>query len=196
VALRKIRIWPDPALKEVAKPVARVDDEIRTLITDLFETMYSANGVGLASTQVAVPKRVLVIDLDPHGEAKKDPELKEEMASWGFTAPTAFINPEIIAHEGEILWEEGCLSVPGITEQVKRHEKVTCRALDKDGKPFEVQASGLFAVALQHEIDHLDGRVFVEYLSKLKRDVIKRKMERLKVDAVDDGLGDDASAPL
>jgi peptide deformylase len=187
MALRKIRIWPDPALKEVAKPVTEVDDAVRELIVDLFETMYDSNGIGLASTQVAVAQRVLVVDLDPHGEGKKDPEIAKDLADSGFTGPLAFVNPEIIAHEGEILWEEGCLSVPGITEQVRRHEKVKVRALDKDGEPFEVTASGLFAVCLQHEIDHLDGRVFVEYLSKLKRDVIKKKMERLRVDAIDDG---------
>jgi len=182
MAVRNIRIWPDPALKEIAVPVATVDEPIRSLIADLFETMYDSNGVGLAATQVAVNLRVLVIDLDPHGEGKKDPEVQGDLDACGFLGPTAFVNPEILRAEGEILWEEGCLSVPGITEKVKRHEHVVVRALDRDGKPFEVEARGLFAVALQHEMDHLKGRVFVEYLSKLKRDVIRRKMERLKVD--------------
>lgn len=188
MAIRRIRIWPDPELSKVAADVEQVDDEIRTLIDDLFATMYEANGVGLAATQVAEHKRVLVIDLDPHGEAKSDPELKEELEEWGFSGPTAFVNPEIVASEGDILWEEGCLSVPGVTEQVKRKERVTVRAMNRDGETFEVNASGLFAVAVQHEMDHLLGKVFVEYLSKLKRDVIKRKMDRLKVEEIDDGV--------
>src|SRR5690606_1011188 len=136
----------------------------------------------------AVHKRVLVIDLDPHGEAAKDAEVAADLASWGFKGPVALINPEIVAAEGEILWQEGCLSVPGINEEVKRKERVKVRALDRDGQPFEIDAAGLFAVASQHEMDHLRGKVFVEYLSKLKRDVIKRKMERLKVDNIDDGV--------
>ncbi|MBI3179597.1 MAG: peptide deformylase [Deltaproteobacteria bacterium] len=188
MAVRKIRIWPDPALKEVAAPVHPIDDEVRRLVSDLFETMYQANGVGLAATQVAVTQRVLVIDLDPHGQAKNDAEVAADLKAMGFAGPTAFINPEIVESEGEILWEEGCLSVPGVTEQVRRHERVVVRALDMQGQPFELNVNGLFAVAVQHEIDHLDGKVFVEYLSKLKRDVIKRKMERLKVEAIDDGV--------
>ncbi len=188
MAVRKIRIWPDPALKEVAKAVERVDDEVRRLVGDLFETMYQANGVGLAATQIAVAQRVLVIDLDPNGQAKTDPEVAADLKSMGFAGPTAFINPEIVAAEGDILWDEGCLSVPGVTEQVRRHERVVVRALGSQGQVFELNVNGLFAVAVQHEIDHLDGRVFVEYLSKLKRDVIKRKMERLKVEAINDGV--------
>ena len=188
MAVRRIRIWPDPELTVVAEPVEQVDDEIRTLIDDLFQTMYKANGVGLAATQVAVHKRVLVIDLDPHNEAAGDPELAAELESWGFKGPTALINPEIVASEGEILWKEGCLSVPGITEEVKRRERVRVRALDGQGQPFELDADGLFAVAIQHEMDHLRGKVFVEYLSKLKRDVIRRKMDRLRVEVMDDGV--------
>jgi len=187
MALRKIRIWPDPELTIVASPVSEVTDEVRQLIDDLFQTMYDANGVGLAATQVAVRQRVLVIDLDPHGDAKNDPDLVDELTAWGFPGPTAFINPEIIASEGVFSWEEGCLSVPGITEPVKRKETVTVRALDRNGEPFELTAHGLFAVAIQHESDHLDGKVFVDYLSKLKRDVIKRKMIRLKAEESDSG---------
>lgn len=187
MAILKIRVWPDPELTKVASPVETVDDSIRQLIDDLFQTMYDANGVGLAATQVAVHKRVLVIDLDPHGEAKSDPEVAEELEEWGFPGPLALINPEIISAEGHVLWEEGCLSVPGITEKVKRKERVRVRALNANGEPFELSAQGLFAVAIQHEMDHLEGKVFVEYLSRLKRDVIRRKMERLKVEAIDDG---------
>jgi peptide deformylase len=158
------------------------------LVADLFETMYEANGVGLAATQVADLRRVLVIDLDPHGEGKKDPEIAKDLESCGFAGPRAYINPVIVESEGEIVWEEGCLSVPGVSEEVKRAERVVVRSLDVDGTETITRAEGLYAVALQHEIDHLDGRVFVEYLSKLKRDVVKRKMERLKADDIDDGV--------
>jgi peptide deformylase len=188
MAIRTIRVWPDPELTKVAKKVSAVDDSTRALIADLFETMYDANGVGLAATQIAVHQRVLVIDLDPHGEAKEDPEVKAELDGWGFPGPLALVNPEIVFAEGEILWDEGCLSVPGITEKVKRRERVRVRALNAHGESFEVEANGLFAVALQHEMDHLEGKVFVEYLSKLKREAIRRKMERLKVEGIDDGV--------
>lgn len=180
MAVREIRIWPDPALKQVAETVLAVDDGVRALIDDLFETMYKANGVGLAATQIAVPRRVVVIDLDPNHEADAAAEIMQELRGWGFEAPMALVNPKIITAAGQIVWEEGCLSVPGVTEPVKRRERVTVDALDRHGQAFTVQATGLFAVALQHEIDHLDGRVFVEYLSKLKRDVIRRKMQRIK----------------
>ncbi|MEZ4270660.1 MAG: peptide deformylase [Myxococcota bacterium] len=194
MAVRKILIWPDPALRQVAKPVKAVDDEIRELIDDLFDTMYKANGVGLAATQIAVNKRVLVIDLDPNQHGQEDPEQREELESWGYTGPLALINPQIISHEGDIIWEEGCLSVPGIVEAVKRFEHVTVQALNKQGQTFEISASGLFSVALQHEMDHLDGKDFVEYLSKVKRDVIKRKMTRMKTSETDDGV--EAAAAL
>jgi peptide deformylase len=188
MAVRKIRIWPDPALKEVAKPVVKVDAEVKGLVDDLFETMYKANGVGLAATQLGVPLRVVTIDIDPRGEAKEDSDLKADLKSTGFRGPIAFINPEIIAADGEIVWDEGCLSVPGETGEVTRKEHVVVKALDAKGQEFTVEAFGLFAVAIQHEMDHLIGKVFVDYLSRLKRDVIKRKMERLKADATDDGV--------
>lgn len=188
MAVRKIRIWPDPALTEVAKPVEQFDDSLRELVDDMFETMYQANGVGLAATQIAEPRRVLVIDLSPSTAPAEETGTAEELARWGFTGPTAFINPEIVESEGHIIWEEGCLSVPGITDKVKRKERVKVRARDVHGEPFEVDAKGLFAVALQHEGDHLNGRTFVEYLSKLKRDVIRRKMMRLKDETDNDGV--------
>lgn len=187
MTVRKICIWPDPALKEIATPVSEVDDTIRTLVDDLFDTMYAANGVGLASTQIAVAKRVLVIDLDAQNERVNNPEIDQELTAWGYTGKVALINPEIISGEGKIVWEEGCLSVPGYTDSVTRKEYIVVRALDPHGKPFELNAHGLFAVAIQHEMDHLDGRVFVEYLSKIKRDVVKRKMLRIK-ETEDDGV--------
>lgn len=188
MAVRRIRIWPDPALKEVARPVANVDGATKTLVEDMFETMYKANGVGLAATQLAVAQRILVIDLDPRAQGKKDAEVQQELDEWNFKKPTAFINPEIVKAEGSIVWEEGCLSVPGVTDGVKRKEHILVRALDVDGNEFMTEAHGLYAVALQHEMDHLTGKVFVEYLSKLKRDVIRRKMERLVAEETDDGV--------
>ncbi len=188
MAVRKIRIWPDPALSEVAKPVETVDDEIRTLIDDMFETMYEANGVGLAATQIAVPHRVLVIDLDPSKDAAEHPEVQAELDAFLFKGAQEFINPEIVAREGSIVWDEGCLSVPGYTDKVKRAEKIEIEALDRNGQKFRLEAVGLYAVALQHEIDHLDGKVFVQYLSRLKRDSVKRKMNKMKKAGIDDGV--------
>jgi peptide deformylase len=188
MAIRTIRIWPDPALAEIADPVIEVNDEVRTLVRDLYETMYKANGVGLAATQIAVPKRVLVIDLDPHGEGKRDAEVAAELSAWGFGGPRAFINPRIVQADGELQLEEGCLSVPGETGAVRRHAHVVVEAIDEQGQPFTLEAHGLYAVAIQHESDHLDGKVFVDYLSKLKRDVIRRKMERLKLEGIGDGV--------
>ena len=188
MAVRKIRIWPDPALSEVAKPVENVDDEIRTLIDDMFETMYEANGVGLAATQIAVPHRVLVIDLDPSKEAGETPELQAELDAFLFKGAQEFINPIITKREGSIVWEEGCLSIPGYTDKVTRSEWVEVEALNRKGEKFTLEAAGLYAVALQHEIDHLDGKVFVQYLSRLKRDSVKRKMNKIKKSGISDGV--------
>jgi peptide deformylase len=178
MAIRKVVIWPDPVLSAVAKPVEKVSDETRALVRDMFDTMYFANGVGLAAPQVGVSQRILVIDLNPRGSAQGE-EL-DDLKAQGFTGPRCFINAEIVKKDGELVWEEGCLSVPGINEEVKRAEHVVVRALDEKGETFELEARGLFAVAIQHEMDHLNGKVFVEYLSRLKRDVIKKKMVRLQ----------------
>jgi peptide deformylase len=151
--------YPDPRLHTVAKPVAVVDERIRTLIDDMAETMYAAPGIGLAATQVNVHERVIVIDIS---------ETRRELR--------VFINPEIVSQSGRALNEEGCLSVPGIYDRVERAERVRVRALDRDGKPFEIDAEGLLAVCIQHEMDHLMGRVFVDYLSPLKRNRIKSRL--------------------
>jgi peptide deformylase len=151
--------YPDARLHTVAKPVAAVDARIRKLVDDMAETMYAAPGIGLAATQVNVHERVIVIDIsDTHDQLR------------------AFINPEIIARSGTEESEEGCLSVPGIFDRVTRAERVTVRALDRDGKPFELSADGLLAVCIQHEMDHLMGKVFVDYLSGLKRTRIKARL--------------------
>ena len=161
MALLPILHYPDPRLHKVASKVAVVDDRIRKLVRDMAETMYSAPGIGLAATQVDVHERVLVIDIsDDHNELR------------------AFINPEILERTGEAEHEEGCLSVPGVYDTVTRAARVKVRALDLRGEPFEVEAEGLLAVCIQHEIDHLDGHVFVEYLSRLKQQRIAAKMKK------------------
>lgn len=163
MALLNILHYPDERLHKVAKPIETVDAEVRQLIDDMVETMYASKGVGLAATQVNVHRRLIVIDVS---EDK--------------SAATAFINPEFLSKSGETSYEEGCLSVPGIYETVNRAERVKVRALDRNGKPFEVEADGLLAICLQHEIDHLDGKVFVEYLSTLKQNRIRTKMKKLE----------------
>jgi peptide deformylase len=161
MALLPILHYPDPLLHTRAKPVAVVDAGIRKLAADMAETMYAAPGIGLAATQVNVHQRLLVLDIS---------EDKSQLQ--------VFINPEILAQEGACEGEEGCLSVPGIYETVQRSERVKVRALNLAGQPFEVDADGLLAVCLQHEIDHLDGKVFVEYLSRLKLSRIKAKLTK------------------
>jgi peptide deformylase len=166
--VREILIWPDPRLRDKASDVAAVDAGVRKLVDDMFETMYAANGVGLAAPQVGVLQRVIVIDTSPRQEAAK---------------PVALINPVIVKLEGETVYSEGCLSIPGESEEVDRAEKAWVRALDRDGNPFTVEAAdGLLAIALQHEIDHLDGTLFVDHISALKRELIKRRMKRLKAE--------------
>jgi peptide deformylase len=166
--VREIVIWPDPVLKEIAKPVDQVDDSIRRLLDDMSETMYAADGVGLAAPQIGVSKRVIVIDVSP-----RQPEQKL----------IHLVNPEIVLAEGKMQYTEGCLSIPGEAEEVERAAKVVVRALDYHGKAFEIAASDdLLAVALQHEFDHLQGTMFVDHLSSLKRDLIRRRMKKLKVE--------------
>ena len=152
--------YPDPRLHTVAKPVAQVDARIRTLVADMLESMYAADGVGLAATQVDVHERVIVMD-----------------TSDGRDDPRVLINPELTSRSDEMTFsDEGCLSVPAIYDKVSRHARITVRSLDRDGQVQEFEAEGLLAVCVQHEMDHLMGKVFVEYLSPLKRDRIKTKM--------------------
>ncbi len=153
--------YPDARLHTVAKPVATVDARIRKLVDDMAETMYAAPGIGLAATQVNVHERIIVIDISETHDALR-----------------VFINPEIVAQSGREESEEGCLSVPGVFDRVQRAERVTVRALDRAGKPFELEADGLLAVCIQHEMDHLMGKVFVDYLSNLKRSRIKAKLAK------------------
>jgi peptide deformylase len=153
--------FPDERLRTIARPVEQVDDKLRAVIDDMFETMYDAPGIGLAATQVDFHKRLIVIDVS---------EEKDQ--------PLVLINPEILEKDGVEEMDEGCLSVPGIYETVKRAERVKIRALDRNGEAFELEADGLLAVCIQHEIDHLDGKLFVDYLSGLKRQRIRKKLEK------------------
>ena len=163
MAKLEILEFPDPRLRTVAKPVEKVDDELRKLIDDMFETMYDAPGIGLAATQVNVHKRVIVMDLS---DDKNEPRV--------------FINPEITPLTQELApYEEGCLSVPGFYEKVKRPARVKIKALDRDGNEVEIEADELLATCIQHEIDHLEGKLFVDYVSRLKRDRIKKKLEKV-----------------
>ena len=159
MALRTILEFPDPRLRTRAKPVSRFDAALGTLVADMLETMYAAPGIGLAATQIDVHQRIIVIDVShEHNE------------------PLVIINPEIIAREGEVATEEGCLSVPGIFDEVKRATKIRLRAQDQTGASYERDYDELLAVCIQHEMDHLEGKLFVDYLSDLKRERIRKKL--------------------
>ncbi len=158
--------FPDPRLRTVAKPVAQVDDALRALIDDMFETMYAAPGIGLAASQVDVHQRLLVLDVSENSDS-----------------PMVFINPQILASDGEQVYQEGCLSVPGIYADVHRAEHLRVRALDRDGHSFECDAHGVLAVCIQHEMDHLAGKLFVDYLSPLKREMVKKKLAKARREA-------------
>ena len=161
MALLPVLKYPDPRLHKVATKVERVDEEVRRLISDMAETMYAAPGIGLAATQVDVHRRIIVIDIS---------DTRDELRT--------FINPEILEKSGEAEWEEGCLSVPGIYENVQRAQKVRVRALDARGEPYTLEAEDLLAVCIQHEIDHLDGKIFIERLSRLKQQRILSKLKK------------------
>jgi|TARA_B110000503_G_C7011648_1_gene355957 peptide deformylase len=161
MTVRTVLTFPDERLRTVATAVEDVNEEIQTLVDDMFDTMKDEKGIGLAASQIDVHKRVVVMDVS---------EEQDE--------PRVFINPEIIKVEGSTISEEGCLSVPNNYAKVERSEKVTVKALDRDGKPFELEADGLLAICIQHELDHLKGKLLVDYLSPLKRNRIKTKLEK------------------
>lgn len=162
MALLPILEFPDPRLRTIAEPVEQVDDALRSLIDDMFETMYAAPGIGLAATQINVHKQVVVMDIS---------EDQNE--------PLVFINPQIAVLQDDTLpYDEGCLSVPGFYETVDRPANIRVEALDRDGKPFTLEPDGLLAVCIQHELDHLNGKLFVDYLSAMKRNRIRKKLEK------------------
>lgn len=170
MATLEILQYPDERLRRRAAPVERVDARIQRLVDDMLETMYAAPGIGLAAIQIGIDERVAVIDISEH---KDD--------------PLVLVNPEIVARDGSAESEEGCLSIPGVYEKVRRAERVTVRALDRDGEPFEQAVDGLLAVCVQHEIDHLDGRLFIDRLSLLKRQRIEKRLaKQRRRDAADD----------
>lgn len=164
MAVREVLIFPDKRLYLKATPVVRVDDEIKKLVKDMEETMYAYHGCGLAATQINVQKRIVIMDLNSDDEPRK---------------LLVFINPEIISRDGQVIGDEGCLSVPGVYEKVLRAENVTFKYLDLNNESQQIDCNGLLAVCIQHEIDHLDGKVFVEYLSNLKQTFIKKKMKKI-----------------
>lgn len=153
--------YPDPRLRTVAQPVGQVDDDLRSLIDDMLETMYASKGVGLAATQVNVHRRLLVLDVSENQDQ-----------------PLVLVNPEILSREDACTTQEGCLSVPGVYDDVERARRIRIRALGRDGEAFQMEAEGLLAVCVQHEMDHLEGKLFVDYLSELKRQRIRKKMEK------------------
>ncbi len=163
MAIRDIVLYPDDVLETECDPVDEVDDSIRELVDDMVETMYDARGVGLAAPQIGITKRITVID----------PTAGEEDGNLH-----VFINPEIVEAEGHLSWEEGCLSIPGVYEDVDRAANIKVRALDRSGEPFELEASELLAVCIQHEIDHLDGVLFLDHLSRLKRRIVVKKYKK------------------
>jgi len=169
MAIRPIVEVPDPRLREISKPVDKVDDEVRALVSDMFETMYDAPGIGLAAIQVGVPKRILVIDLQEPEEEEGEP-VKD---------PRVFINPEIVeSSDQEVPYTEGCLSVPDQFAEVDRPERIRARWLDIDGKQRDEEIVGLLATCLQHEMDHLNGILFIDHLSRLKRQMILKKLDK------------------
>lgn len=163
MAVLDILWFPDPRLREIAQPVDSIDDSLQNFIDDMFETMYKAPGVGLAATQIGVAKRVAVMDCS---------ENKDE--------PIVMINPEIVAREEPVEMDEGCLSVPEHYDRVTRYNRVTLRARDRHGEPYELEAEGLLAQCIQHEIDHLDGGLYIDQLSRLKRERVRRRLEKAK----------------
>ena len=174
MSLLRIYEAPDPMLRQISTPVETVDDELRVLIADMFETMYDAPGIGLAAVQVGVPRRLLVMDLQEPSDPEDDesPPIKQ---------PRVFINPEIVAHsDREVPYTEGCLSVPDQYAEVMRPDHIRARWMDEHGRSHEEELDGLLAICLQHEMDHLEGVLFIDHLSKLKRDMVLKKLAKAR----------------
>lgn len=189
MAILPIYEVPHPILKKVAQPVSVVDDRVRTLLDDMAATMYAAPGIGLAAPQVGVSERILVTAVPVRATVSEEQEEDEEAGSKAYL--TELINPEIIEKEGEITFDEGCLSVPDLVVPIDRWERIVIRALDRHGEPFQFEARGFYAVVFQHEIDHLDGKTLVDRLSALKRAMYLKKQKKRHRD----GFGSDDRAP-
>lgn len=174
MSLLDILYYPDPQLRKIAAPVTNVDGRVAGLVDNMLETMYHAPGIGLAATQINVHERIVVIDVSDEGDS-----------------PLVLINPELLASDGSAETQEGCLSIPGIYETITRPADVRIAGLDREGNPFEMDADGILAVCIQHEIDHLDGKLFVDYLSPLKRNRIRKKMIKAAREREEDEFDDD-----
>ncbi|MFN9808710.1 MAG: peptide deformylase [Deltaproteobacteria bacterium] len=171
MAIRTILHYPDKRLRDPGQPVTEFGPELQQLVDDMAETMYAAPGVGLAATQIGEAKRLFLIDVATGDDEPSDLRV--------------FVNPEIIERNGEVRWEEGCLSFPGVHEEIDRAERVKVRAQDRDGKPFELEADGLLAIAIQHENDHLDGKLMVDHLGLIKRRLVHRQMVKRATEAAE-----------
>lgn len=171
MAIRTILHYPDKRLRDPGRPVTEFGPELQQLVDDMAETMYAAPGVGLAATQIGEAKRLFLIDVATGDDEPSDLRV--------------FVNPEIIERNGEVRWEEGCLSFPGVHEEIDRAERVKVRAQDRDGKPFELEADGLLAIAIQHENDHLDGKLMVDHLGLIKRRLVHRQMVKRATEAAE-----------
>lgn len=186
MAILKIRTFPDPVLKKKAEPVKKVTAELAQLAQDMLETMYAAPGVGLAANQIGEPIRLVVIDTRP---TDKDGNVVEERMTAlerEVKFPLILFNPEVVVHKGGTSWEEGCLSVPGYIESVNRPEYVEIKALNEKGEKIEIKTDGLLAICIQHEIDHLDGKLFIDRLSPIKRNMIKSKIKKNGYETVEE----------
>lgn len=175
MALRKILLYPDPYLRKKCAPVEEIDGEVLELLDDMAETMYDARGVGLAASQIGVDKRIVVIDISPR---KTDGDDEDEEIEYEGPGLIEMINPEIVSSEGEVIGEEACLSIPGFVSEVKRKQRVTIEAYNRKGELMEIEAQDLLARVFQHEIDHINGILFIDRLTRLKRELLKRKIEK------------------
>ena len=175
---RKILTYPDPALRKKCTPVEEIDDDLLQLMDDMADTMYEAPGIGLAAPQVGVTRRVIVVDIKPRQRAKESTEEKEILLPPDSSELIELINPEIVSSDGEVIGEEGCLSIPGFVSDVKRKFEVVVEGYNRDGEAIRIECEDLLARVFQHEIDHLDGILFIDRLGRLKRELLKKKIDK------------------
>lgn len=179
MSILPILTYPDPRLREISQPVESVNDELKKVVDDMLETMYHAKGIGLAAPQVGLLKRVLVIDIRrPEDPEDEEPQVLTELEQ-KVKFPLVLMNPVIVKGEGETIYEEGCLSVPGYYEEVRRYNKVQVEAMDREGKKYTLETDGLLAICIQHEMDHLEGKLFIDRISFVKSNKIKNKIQKV-----------------